>query len=145
MTVRENVHFGAELSDRSRNTRRKAAADAMELLGLGALAERAVSDLSYGNRKIVELARALAADPRILLLDEPMAGLDTHEKRQFVDTLDMVFDNTECAVLLIEHDMFAVGALTHRVLVIDAGKTIASGTLQEVSAEQRVIDAYLGA
>ncbi|TAM66238.1 MAG: ABC transporter ATP-binding protein [Microbacteriaceae bacterium] len=145
MTVEENIHFGAELASKSRHAQADVTRRVLDLLGLQYLRHRTVGDLAYGSRKVVELGRALAASPRVLLLDEPMAGLDTNEKGTFIDVLKEVFDQTDAAVLLIEHDMFAVEALTERVQVLDAGKLIASGPFQEVAKQQIVIDAYLGA
>jgi branched-chain amino acid transport system ATP-binding protein len=145
MTVEENVAFGASLADGGRAAHREATDRTLDLLGLDAVRRRVVSDLAYGSRKVVELGRALASSPRVLLLDEPMAGLDTNEKATFVRVLDDVFNRTDSAVLLIEHDMFAVEALTERVYVLDAGRLIASGPFREVAQQQHVIDAYLGA
>ena len=145
MTVVENIQFGAALGGRSSQRHRQDTDRILELLGIDYLRRKRVADLAYGSRKVVELGRALAASPRVLLLDEPMAGLDTNEKGTFVEALKNVFDHTEAAVVLIEHDMFAVDALTERVEVLDAGKVIASGPFRDVAKQQIVIDAYLGA
>lgn len=148
MTVEENIWFGAGLGSGaqvSKTGRRDALANILSILDLERDRKRPVSELAYGTRKVVELGRALVSSPRVLLLDEPMAGLDTSEKAQFVDVLRDVFDKSDSAILLIEHDMFAVEALTESVYVLDAGRLIASGPFQEVSCQQNVIDAYLGA
>ncbi|WP_051423078.1 ABC transporter ATP-binding protein [Arthrobacter sp. MA-N2] len=148
MTVEENIWFGAGLgSDTPVSTthRREALGNILSILGLERDRKRPVSELAYGTRKVVELGRALVGSPRVLLLDEPMAGLDTSEKAQFVGVLRDAFDKTDSAILLIEHDMFAVEALTDTVCVLDAGRLIASGSFLEVSRQQTVIDAYLGA
>jgi branched-chain amino acid transport system ATP-binding protein len=144
MTVIENVAFGADR--RQSAAEQRAAVDrTIELLHLEDLRHRTVSELAYGTRKLVELGRALVGTPRLLLLDEPMAGLDTREKAEFVQVLDGIFADLDSAVLLIEHDMFAVEQLTDTVYVLDAGKLIASGPFHQVAQQQSVIDAYLGA
>jgi branched-chain amino acid transport system ATP-binding protein len=144
MTVAENVAFGADGS-RTGSEQRADLRRTLELLHLDGLHDRPVSSLAYGTRKLVELGRALVGSPRLLLLDEPMAGLDTGEKAEFVEVLDGIFAELESAVLLIEHDMFAVEQLTETVYVLDAGSLIASGPFHEVARQQAVIDAYLGA
>jgi ABC-type branched-subunit amino acid transport system ATPase component len=144
MTVIENVTFGVDRRQ-SGAEQRAAVARTIELLHLESVRHRTVSELAYGTRKLVELGRALVGTPRLLLLDEPMAGLDTGEKAEFVHVLDGIFADLDSAVLLIEHDMFAVEQLTETVYVLDAGKLIASGPFQHVAQQQAVIDAYLGA
>lgn len=145
MTVEENVAFGIDVRrEESKRGGREAFDRTMELLRLGPVRDRTVSELAYGTRKLVELGRALVAEPKILLLDEPMAGLDTGEKSEFVEVLRGIFAGLDSAILLIEHDMFAVEQLTDHVYVLDAGKVIATGTFQDVTKKQSVIDAYLG-
>lgn len=147
MSVSDNVTFGAGLAGSlsSKRSRHARVDEVLELLDLSRHRDQPVSRLAYGTRKVVELARALVSEPKVLLLDEPMAGLDTAEKTHFVNVLRGVFRELDAAVLLIEHDMFAVEELTQSVYVLNAGKLIASGPFRDIAKQQVVIDAYLGA
>ena len=118
---------------------------AMGYLAAAGMAERAqvrVSELSHGERKQLELAIALAAQPRLLLLDEPMAGLGAAESRRMVDTLARL--KGSIAMLLVEHDMDVVFALADRISVLVYGRVIASGTAAEIQGDAQVRAAYLG-
>jgi branched-chain amino acid transport system ATP-binding protein len=104
-----------------------------------------VGSLSYGLRKRVDLGRALAMEPEILLLDEPMAGMSRDEKEDIARfILDIYEERGLTTILLVEHDMSAVMDLAHRVVVLDFGRKIAEGTPQEIRANPEVIKAYLG-
>jgi branched-chain amino acid transport system ATP-binding protein len=118
---------------------------ALEYLAAAGLADRAqvrVSELSHGERKQLELAVALASKPRLLLLDEPMAGLGAAERRRMVDTLAGL--KGSIAMLLVEHDMDVVFALADRISVLVYGRVIASGSPSEIQADAQVRAAYLG-
>ena len=103
-----------------------------------------VGKLPYGLQKRVELGRALAAEPEVLLLDEPMAGMNVEEKREMCRFILEVNDNYGTTIVLIEHDMGVVMDISDRVVVLDYGKVIGDGTPDEVRSNQTVIDAYLG-
>ncbi len=100
--------------------------------------------MPYGLQKRVELGRALAAEPEMLLLDEPMAGMNVEEKREMCRFILEVNDNYGTTIVLIEHDMGVVMDISDRVVVLDYGKVIGDGTPDEVRSNQTVIDAYLG-
>ena len=103
-----------------------------------------VGRLAYGLQKRVELARALAAEPELLLLDEPMAGMNVEEKEDMCRFVLDVNDEFGTTIVLIEHDMGVVMDLSDRVLVLDYGRKIGDGSPDEVRGNQAVIDAYLG-
>jgi branched-chain amino acid transport system ATP-binding protein len=115
---------------------------ALERVGLAERADQRVSALSHGERRQVELAVALAMRPRLLLLDEPMAGLGIEDSRRITEVLAAL--RAETAMLLIEHDMDAVFALADQISVLVAGRMIASGTPAEIRASDEVREAYLG-
>jgi branched-chain amino acid transport system ATP-binding protein len=140
MTVLENVLVAA---DRHRQPRRHAL-EALATVGLERLAEREAAGLPYGTLKRVELARALAARPRLLLLDEPAGGLNHEEVGELAAFIRRLRDELELTVLLVEHHMNLVMTISDHVHVLDFGRTIASGAPAEVAREPAVIEAYLG-
>jgi branched-chain amino acid transport system ATP-binding protein len=101
-------------------------------------------NLSYGDQRRVEIARALASDPQVLLLDEPTAGMNPQESDRLKDFMIRLRDELDLTILLIEHDMKVVMGVSERVTVLDHGEKIAEGTPDEVRANRRVIEAYLG-
>jgi branched-chain amino acid transport system ATP-binding protein len=154
MSARENARLAAQ----ARHARRwqpfggatlfkeaAALADAaLEQLGLSAVAERPAGLLSHGDQRLLEVAMAMAQQPRVLLLDEPTQGLSVEETAQAVDTLARFLQTSRMTVLLVEHDMEVVFRLAHRITVLHRGAVIADGAPAEVKADPGVQEAYLG-
>jgi branched-chain amino acid transport system ATP-binding protein len=116
----------------------------LELVGIAHLADLSVNALGLGNCRLVELARALAAEPKILLADEPSSGLDLHETAEVAMVLRTVQRERGTAVLLVEHDLSMVADVVDRAVVMDLGAMLAEGTFDEVMADPGVRNAYLG-
>jgi branched-chain amino acid transport system ATP-binding protein len=158
MTAIENVLAGAHLHTRSRawqqalwlgGARREeraltARADALlDLVGLRGFRDIAATDLPMGSQKLLEVVRALMAQPRLLLLDEPAAGLNDAETAELAELLRAIRD-AGISVVVVEHNMSLVMGVADQVIVLDAGSVVASGTPREIQQDQRVIAAYVG-
>jgi branched-chain amino acid transport system ATP-binding protein len=124
---------------------RRVVEDIIEFLEIESLRKRPVGSLPYGLQKRVELGRALAAQPKILLLDEPMGGMNVEEKEDMARFILDVNEEWGTTIVLIEHDMGVVMDISQRVVVLDLGEKIAEGTPEEVKENPQVIKAYLGA
>ena len=159
LTVLDNVKIGGHIhykysgtsavlrTNRFHRAEDEAEAEAIDLLrifGLHTRANHEAHNLPYGDQRRLEIARALAARPKLLLLDEPAAGLNTGETLALMDKIHEIRDRFGVAILLIEHNMELVMGICERIFVLNFGKTIAQGTPEEVRSNPVVIEAYLG-
>ena len=157
LTVLENVLVGRHhlmrcgvlrgglgLAGREERRHRAAALEALEFAGLAEHRSTPVQLLPYGHRKRVELARCLAMEPRLMLLDEPVAGMNAAERAEITALVRRLREERDLTILLVEHDMGMVMQVADRVLVLDFGVPIACGTPAEIQCDERVIRAYLG-
>jgi branched-chain amino acid transport system ATP-binding protein len=159
MTALENVLVGMHVrlkgnlfeallrTPRVRHEEKAARERARELLEFSGLRGRDAvigKNLSYGDQRRLEIARALASDPKLLLLDEPTAGMNPQESAQLTSFMQQLRDERGLTILLIEHDMKVVMGVSERITVFDHGEKIAEGLPQEVRENERVVEAYLG-
>ena len=123
---------------------RQKALEILKVLGLDGVKDNEAGSIPYGHQRLLEIGRALATSPKLLLLDEPAAGMNSQEKKELVETIRKIRDTYNLAVLLVEHDMELVMGISENITVINFGRRIADGTAEEIQNNNDVIEAYLG-
>lgn len=143
MSVLDNIMVGAFLRTRDRKTARKKAEDIYRFLGIDCDSCRAASSSTTVDRKKLEVARALATEPKLLLLDEVMAGCNPQEKLELVQIIRKIRDSG-VTVIIIEHDIKTIMSLCEKIFLLDRGEKLVEGTPEEVANDKRAISAYMG-
>ena len=148
LTVKQNVMIGALFGSRSQETSpEQAEAKAEEVLrfvGLEDKAEQPAKTLNIHEKKILEMARALAAEPKLILLDEVLAGLTPKEVEEMLEVIERIRREKKISIIMVEHLMHAVMNIADRIVVLNYGRKIAEGKPEEIASDKRVIEAYLG-
>ncbi|NLT48756.1 MAG: ABC transporter ATP-binding protein [Clostridiales bacterium] len=157
LTVFENVLIAKHMNTRAgilsaacrlnykeEKSMREESMELLDIFGLSGFKDEIASSLPYGQQRRLEIARALATQPKLLLLDEPAAGMNPQETNELTEFICQIKDDYNLTVFMIEHHMNLVMEISDRIYVLDFGKLIATGTPSEVQSNQRVIDAYLG-
>jgi branched-chain amino acid transport system ATP-binding protein len=154
LSVFENVRVGVEtaaglngrpwIPHRVRNDVALRVDELLDVVGLAAKADRVVGELAHGDQRVVEIALALTMNPRLLLLDEPTAGMGDTETDHMVDLVRRLHDERGLSILFIEHDMSIVFGIAQKITVLDQGRVLAEGSAQDISANEQVRAAYLG-
>ena len=144
LSVYDNVAFGLRTRKMDKELIDKKVKDILEVCGLSDLANRFPRQMSGGQRQRVALARSLVIEPKLLLLDEPAAGMNPNETAELMDTIRFVRDNFDMTVLLIEHDMSLVSGICEKLSVLNFGQLLCEGKTAEVLKNPEVITAYLG-
>jgi branched-chain amino acid transport system ATP-binding protein len=145
MTVLENVLVGARYGKKGgRKGALKDALECLEILNLLDVKETIVAHLTFSDRRLVEIARAIATKPCLALLDEPLAGLNPTETQQIMSVIQEIRETHKISILWVEHKMDAVFSLCDRIVVLDHGSKLAEGGPREIARDKRVVEAYLG-
>jgi len=154
LSVYENVRIGVEtaagrngrpwLPRTARNDVATRVDELLAVVGLASKADRVVGELAHGDQRVVEIALALAMNPRLLLLDEPTAGMGDTETDHMVELVRRLHDERNLSILFIEHDMSIVFGIAERITVLDQGRVLAEGSADEISRNEAVRAAYLG-
>ncbi|MDR2132155.1 MAG: ABC transporter ATP-binding protein [Clostridiales Family XIII bacterium] len=143
MTLRDNVAVGVMAVGHSKNKALEKADEVLSFLGLDQKSDKFPGELTLAEKKRLELSRALATDPKLLILDEVMAGLNTREMLDFTEIIKTIRQR-DITIIMVEHVMQAILTLCHRVVVLNFGEILAIGTPEEVINDPKVIEAYLG-
>ncbi|HDL52731.1 MAG TPA: ABC transporter ATP-binding protein [Proteobacteria bacterium] len=138
-----SIILGTRFQRREERETRGKAMKTLKFVGLRHKAGSLAANLPYGEQRILEIARALATDPKVLLLDEPAAGMNPQETAMLIRLIDKIRDSG-IAILLIEHDMKVIMKISDRIIVLDHGQKIAEGRPETIKSDRRVIEAYLG-
>ncbi len=138
----ELVYFGPAHKEEIEHRRR--VEEVIDFLEMESIRKRVVGSLPYGKRKLVDLGRALCLEPKLLLLDEPMAGMNLEEKEDVARFIVDIYERWKIPIVLVEHDMGVVMDIADRLVVLDFGKKIAQGSPEVIKADKQVIEAYLG-
>ncbi len=139
-----NVIFQPGKCRREEEETRQKSLEILRFLGLEGVKDSQAGSIPYGHQRLLEIGRALATSPRLLLLDEPAAGMNSQEKKELVETIRKIQDTYHLAVLLVEHDMELVMGISENITVINFGRRIADGSAEEIQHNNDVIEAYLG-
>jgi branched-chain amino acid transport system ATP-binding protein len=140
--LRTSLYYGKALREEVHH--REIAEQIIDFLEIKPIRKKIVGSLPYGMRKRVELGRALAIEPKLLLLDEPMSGMNVEEKEDMARFVIDIFEEKKIPIILIDHDMGVVMDISHRVIALDFGKKIAEGVPEDIIHNEKVINAYLG-
>jgi len=140
--LQSGIHFGKARDEEIYN--REIVEQIIDFLEIKSIRKKIVGSLPYGLRKRVELGRALAIEPKLLLLDEPMSGMNIEEKEDMARFIIDIYEEKLIPIILVEHDMGVVMDISDRVMVLDQGQKIAEGPPKEIAENERVINAYLG-
>lgn len=146
MTVAENITVGLVGASQKLGPRRRDAAvrESIDSHRLGGIARETVKNLSYGDQRRVEIARALIAEPRVLLLDEPAAGLGEADTGRLADAIRTARESTSCGIILIDHDVHFVTSVSDRIAVMNKGQLVKTGSPSEIQKDPFVAQIYLG-
>jgi len=139
-----NIIFKPRKCRREEEETREKSIEILRFLGLEDVMNLAACNIPYGHQRLLEIGRALATSPKLLLLDEPAAGMNSQEKEELVATIRKIRDTYHLAVLLVEHDMELVMGISENITVINFGRKIADGSAAEIQSNSDVIEAYLG-
>jgi len=139
-----NVIFKPGMCRKEEAETREKSIEILRFLGLAEVRDLEARNIPYGHQRLLEIGRALATSPKLLLLDEPAAGMNSQEKEELVKTIRKIRDAYHLAILLVEHDMELIMGISEQITVINFGRKIASGTANEIQRNNDVIEAYLG-